>query len=154
MIYVLDPVTKDVDARSHCEVEGLCFLATITCIQTGKRDRAAIVRCAYELQAYLLNAEDVVIEGVQMLCPPALTGRSVWSLEELVEIIFFNGVDIDESAVIYRTSGGTYKLGDLDLRRKKTSRAWFSEAQVRSRLPRTSDRAIELSEQRLYSARR
>ncbi|GAB0079702.1 hypothetical protein ALO99_02764 [Pseudomonas coronafaciens pv. porri] len=89
-----------------------------------------------------------------MLCPPALTGRSVWSLEELVEIIFFNGVDIDESAVIYRTSGGTYKLGDLDLRRKKTSRAWFSEAQVRSRLPRTSDRAIELSEQRLYSARR
>lgn len=87
-----------------------------------------------------------------MLCPPAVTGRSTWSLEDLVEIVFFNGVDTDNSAVVYRTSVGTYKLGDLDLRRKKTSRAWFSESQVRSHLPRVANRVPDAGEPYLYSA--
>ena len=149
---MLDPLTKLVDARSHCEVEGLCFLITITSTRTGERDRAAIVRCAYELRAYLIKAEGVVIEGVQMLCPPAVTGRSIWSLEELVEVVFFNGVDTHDSAVVYRTSAGTYKLGDLDLRRKKTSRVWYSEAQVRSHVPRAANRLPDAGKQYLYSA--
>ncbi|MDB1112839.1 hypothetical protein PL026_27445, partial [Pseudomonas extremaustralis] len=50
MIYVLDPKSRDVHVGLHCEVEGICFLATITSIHTGKRDRAALIRCAYELQ--------------------------------------------------------------------------------------------------------
>jgi len=46
VIYVLDPATRAVHARSHCEIEGLCFLLTITPILVGKQDRMAIVRCA------------------------------------------------------------------------------------------------------------
>ena len=75
------------------EALGPCFLATITSIHTGKRNRAAIIRRAFELQYYLRVANDVVIEGLQMLCPPTVTGRDLWSLEELVQIVFLGGRD-------------------------------------------------------------
>lgn len=91
-------------------------------MRTGQKDRAALIRCAYELHYYLQVAQDVVIEGVQMLCPPAVNGTSGWSLEDMLQIVFFKGVDSDQSAVLYRTAVGTYKLGDLDLRRKKDSK--------------------------------
>lgn len=75
VIYVLDPATRAVHARSRCEIEGLSFLLTITPIQVGKQDRMAIVRCAYELQHYLDCATGVTIEGVQMLCTRIVSVR-------------------------------------------------------------------------------
>lgn len=152
MIYVLDPKSRDVRAGLHCEIEGLCFLATITSIHTGKRDRAALIRCAYELQHYLLLAKDVAIEAVQMVCPPSLTGGENWSLEDLIQIVCYRGIGTDEGAVVYRTSMGTYKFGDLDLRKKKTRQIWYSQQRLRSHIPQASDRALDLNEPYLYAA--
>ena len=151
VIYVLDPARRAVDTRSHCEVEGPCFLATITSIQTGKRDRAAMINCAYELQHYLHCAENVIIEGVQMLCPPTVNGVDVWSLEDLIQVVFFQGVETSDTAVVYRTLQSTYKLGDLDLRRKKTRRVWYSKQCLSSHTPQISDRVLHLSGQQLYA---
>jgi hypothetical protein len=151
VIYVLDPRSRAVHARSHCEVEGFCFLLTITSIQTGKRDRAAIVRCAYELQHYLNFAEDVLIEGVQMLCPPRVNGRQFWSLEDIIQIVCFRGAEADESAVVYKTASGTYKLGALDLRRKKTRHVWYSEDRLHAQAPQVSNRVLNESELFLYA---
>jgi len=133
-------------------VEGPCFLATISSIQTGKRDRAAIVRCAYELQSYLNLATDVIVEGIQMLCPPNLTGRTAWSLEDLLQIDCFRGVETEDSAVVYRTSIGTYKLGKLDLRRKKTCHVWYSKQRLSAYIPQASNRVLDMSEPHLYAA--
>lgn len=152
VIYVRDHKSRDVRVGMKCEVEGLCFLATITSVRTGKRDRAAVISCAYELQHYLTAAQDVSIEAVQMLCPPDLTGREHWSLEELVQIICYRGIGTDDGAVVYRTSMGTYKLGDLDLRKRKTRQVWYSEQRLRSHLPEASDRVINLNEPYLYAA--
>ena len=152
MIYVLDPKSRAVHARSNCEVEGFCFLITITSIKTGKRDRAAIVRCAYELQNYLNFAQDVLIESVQMLCPPSVDGRGFWSLEDVIHVVCFRGAEADESAVVYKTATGTYKLGELDLRRKKTRHVWYSEHGLHARTPQVSDRVLNESELFLYAA--
>lgn len=152
MIYVLDPRSRAVHARSHCEVEGFCFLLTITSIQSGKRDRAAIVHCAYELQHYLSCAEDVLIEGVQMLCPPRVNGREFWSLEDVIQIVCFRGAEADESAVVYKTATRTYKLGELDLRRKKTRHVWYSKNRLHARTPRVSNCVLNDSELFLYAA--
>jgi hypothetical protein len=152
VIYVLDPAKRATLASSRCEVEGPCFLATITSIDTGKRNRAAIVRCAYELLHYLNLAKDVEIEGIQMLCPPDLTGRNVWSLEDLVQIVCFRGIETDDSAVVYRTSMGTYKLGELDLRRKKTRQVWYSEHRLSAHAPQFSTRVVNKDELYLYAA--
>jgi len=152
VIYVLDHKSRDVRVGLHCEVEGLCFLATITSVHTGKRDRGALIRCAYELQHYLTLAQDVAIEAVQMLCPPSLTGQEHWSLEELVQIICYRGIETDEGAVVYKTSMGTYKLGDLDLRRRKTRQIWYSERRLRAHIPRVSNRVFSLNEPHLYAA--
>lgn len=152
VIYVLDPRSRAVHARSHCEVEGFCFLITITSIQSGKRDRAAIVRCAYELQHYLSCAKDVLVEGVQMLCPPSVNGRELWSLEDVIRIDCFRGVESDESAVVYKTATGTYKLGELDLRRKKTRQVWYSEHRLHTRTPQVSNRVLNEGGLYLYAA--
>lgn len=151
MIYVLDPATQAVHARSRCEVEGLCFFITLTSIPAGKQDRMAIVRCAYELQHYLNCATDVAVNEVQMLCPPSVTGRRVWSLEQLVHITCFRGVVAGESKVVYETSDGCYKLGDLDLRRKKTRHVWFSRERLRGHSPRISNRLLSDGEPHLYA---
>lgn len=152
MIYVLDPKSRDVRIGLHCEVEGLCFLATITSIHTGKRDRAALIRCAYELRHYVSVAKDVTIEAVQMVCPPSLTGGKHWSLEDLIQIVCYRGIGTDEGAIVYRTSMGTYKFGDLDLRKRKTRQVWYSERHLRSHIPQPSNRALNLNEPYLYAA--
>ncbi len=152
VIYVFDPARSSVEANSHCEVEGLCFLATITSIHTGKRDRAAIVRRAYELQRYLNFAAGVTVEGVQILCPPELTGRSGWSLETLVKIVCFRGIDTEASAVVYETPMGTYKLGELDLRRNKTRQVWYSERHLRAHSPCVSNQTFNVNEPQLYGS--
>jgi hypothetical protein len=151
VIYVLEHKSSDVRVGIGCEVEGLCFFATITSIHTGQRHRAALIRCAYELQHYLNLAQDVSIEAVQMLCPPDLTGREHWSLEELVQITCYRGVGTDEGAVVYKTSMGTYKLGDLDLRKRKTRQVWYSERRLLSHTPQASGRILDLNEPYLYA---
>lgn len=47
-------------------------------------------------------------------------------MEELESIVVFKGIDVDESAVLYRISIASYKLGALDLRKKKHSRVLYS----------------------------
>lgn len=139
MIFLFDPMQKEVRTWTHCEIEGLCFIATITSMRTGQRNRAAIIECAYELRHYLLNAKDVLIRHIHMMCPPSISGRSSWTLEELESIVVFTGEESRQSAVLYRTANASYKLGDLDLRRKKNSRVLFSAQQLRQHFPEASD---------------
>jgi len=108
-------------------------------MRTGQRNRAAVVECAYGLRHYLLTAQNVVVNHVHMMCPPSLSGRSAWAMEELESIVAFTGVNTDQSAVLYRTSVASYKLGDLDLRKKKHSRVLFSARQLKQPSPKTSD---------------
>lgn len=143
MIFLFDPKQKEVRTWTHCEIEGLCFIATITSMRTGQRNRAAVVECAFELRHYLLTAKDVVVRHVHMMCPPSITGRSAWAMEELESIVAFNGVDVDESAVLYRTSVASYKLGDLDLRKKKHSRVLYSARYLERYSPEASDEPYE-----------
>lgn len=151
VIYVLDSAVRTVRASTHCEIDGPCFLATLTNLRTGKRDRAAIIECAYELRYYLQAAENVVIDQIQMFCPPVLTGRVGWSLEKLICINFFQGIEIDQSAVVYQTLIGTYKLGELDLRKKKISENWFSEETLQTLRPRASAKSLGLKGHQLYA---
>lgn len=73
-------------------------------------------------------------------------------MEKLMSIIFFEGIEIDQTAVVYQTSVRTYKLGELDLRRKKTSERWFSEEQLTSLEPQISKSNFGLKGHRLYAA--
>lgn len=139
MIVLFDPKQKEVRTWTHCEIEGLCFIATITSMRTGQQNRAAVVECAYELRHYLLTAKDVVVRHVHMMCPPSMSGRSAWALEELESIVAYTGVEVDQSAVLYRTSVASYKLGELDLRKKKHSRVLFSARHLEQHSPKTSD---------------
>lgn len=139
VIFLFDPKQREVRTWTHCEIEGLCFIATITSMRTGQRNRAAVVECAYELQHYLSTAKDVVVRHVHMMCPPSISGRSAWALEELESIVVFNGVDNDQSAVLYRTSVASYKLGELDLRKKKHSRVLFCARHLMQHSPEASD---------------
>lgn len=110
-----------------------------------------MVSCAYELQHYLTIATDVEISDVHMLCPPALARSRHWSLEELLKITYFQGVEPQNSAVLYRTSQGVYKIGELDLRKKKTSRVWFSKKRLENFRPKISERAYESSDHQMYA---
>lgn len=143
MIFLFDRKHKEVRTWTHCEIEGLCFIATITSMRTGQQNRAAVVECAYELRHYLLTAEDVVVRHVHMMCPPSISGRSAWALEELESIMVFTGVDIDQSAVLYRTAVASYKLGELDLRKRKRSEILFSARHLEQHLPKASDTLLE-----------
>jgi hypothetical protein len=139
VIFFFDPRLKEVRTWTHCEIEGLCFIATITSMRTGQRNRAALVECAYELRHYVSAAKNVVVQHVHMMCPPSLSGRSAWAMEELESIVAFTGVDSNQTAVLYKTSVASYKLGDLDLRKKKHSRVLFSARQLEQQSPITSD---------------
>ena len=151
LIYILDQAGRTVSIRTHCELEGMGFLVTITSAQSGMRDRAAMVSCAYELQHYLNIAADVEISGVQMLCPPTLSRSGQWTLDDLIQITCFEGVGTEESAVVYRTSQGVYKIGELDLRKKKTSRVWFSQKRLESHRPLISEAPPEPDAHRMYA---
>ena len=125
MIFVYDPAQREVRNCTHGEIEGLCFVATIISLHTGQTNRAAILNCAYELQYYLAAVTDVEVRHVHMMCPPSISGRTHWTLEELESVTVFNGISTDQSAVVNRTASASYKLGDLDLRRKKKSRVLY-----------------------------
>lgn len=151
LIYVLDPAERTVFTRTHCEIEGIGFLITITSTQTGLGDRAALVSCAYELQHYMTIAADVEISRVQMLCPPALNRSGSWSLVDLDQITCFKGLSIQETAVVYRTDQGVFKIGDLDLRRKKTSYVWFSRKRLEKHQPRILESASTPADVGMYA---
>lgn len=151
MIYVLDQAERNVLNKTHCELDGISFLLTISSTHTGFPDRAAVVSCAYELQHYLIVATDVIIKSVKMLCPPALTRSGQWTLEDLERITCFQSVESQHSAVVYRTSHSVYKIGELDLRRKKISRVWFSEKNLERHQPRISETARELTDHQMYA---
>lgn len=127
------------------------FLLAISSTQPGMRDRAAIVSCAYELQYYMTIAEDIEINAVQMLCPPTLSVSGEWTLEDMEQITCFQGVETQASAVVYRTSQGTYKIGELDLRKKKTSRVWFSKKHLAAHHPRISGHATKPRDHEMYA---
>lgn len=135
MIFVYDPDYREVRSWTHGEIEGLCFIVTITCMRTGQRNRAAVIECAYELRHYLLVVKDVVIEQVQMMCPPTISGRHEWMLEKLESIVMFEGAATEDSAVVYRTAVASYKVGDLDLRFRKRSRVLYSSKSLHSHIP-------------------
>lgn len=135
MIFVFDPAHREVRTWTHGEIEGPCFIATITSMRTGEKNRAAVIECAYELQHYLSAVKDVVVEHVHMMCPPTVSGRSEWALEKLESIVVFQGVATNANAVVYRTSIASYKVGDLDLRKKKSSRVLYSPQHLQNHTP-------------------
>lgn len=96
-------------------------------------------------------ASNVEISHVQMLCPPAITRSGKWSLEDLDRITCFQGVATEESAVVYRTSQGVYKMGELDLRKKKTSRVWFSKKRLENHCPTTSEPEHKSTVHQMYA---
>lgn len=121
-------------------------------MHTGLKNRAAIVECAYELLHYLQVAKDVEIQHVQMMCPPSISGQSHWILEELDSVIVHSGVDTRESAVVYRTKSGSYKLGDLDLRKRKASRKLYTRKRFLDHQGEKSDVKAPENDIKLYSA--
>ncbi len=152
MILLYDATSREIKTWTHCELEGLCFFISIRCMHTGQQDRVAIVQCAHELRHYLEAAKDVEIHHVQMLCPPLISGQSQWTLEDLESVTIYTGVNIQENAVVYRTKERTYKLGELDLRRKKQSRRLYSSSRLSSRTSEPSDNLPAVQEVRLYSS--
>lgn len=152
MIFLFDPKPREVRTWTHCEIEGLSFLITIKCMHTGQQDRAAVVNCAYELRHYLQAAKDVEILQVQMMCPPAISGLHEWVLEELDSVVLYSGIDTDETAVVYRTKSQAYKLGELDLRKRKKSRRLYSTSDLSAHEPEKSEARIIACDVHLYSS--
>lgn len=151
MIYLSESHTRTVRTGSYCEIEGMCFWVTLRSLFNGDRERAAIVENAYELNVLLAKATGVVIEQVQMLCPPSITGRPSWSLEELRKVVIHRGIECSGSAVIYETDVATYKLGDLDLRVRKRSHALYSAQILKARTPTTSFSQKSAEDPQLYA---
>ncbi len=135
VILVFDPEQDKTRTWTHGEIDGLCFIATIRSLTTRQADRAAILGCAYELRHYMLTATNVSIRHVHMLCPPSISGRAFWTLEELESVVAFSGMDTNDNAVVYKTAVASYKLGDLDLRRRKKGRILFSTQQLLDHTP-------------------
>lgn len=123
---VYDPIEKKVRTWSHAEIEGPCFIATITSLKTGETNRAALLRCAYSLHEYLLMVKGVEIKHIHMMCPPSLSGKNHWIMEELLSVTSYTGLESLEGSVVYRTKETVYKIGEFDLRQKKQSRILYS----------------------------
>jgi hypothetical protein len=142
---VYDPIEKSVRTLSHAEIEGPCFIVTITSLENGETNRAALLRCAYSLREYLLIVKGVEIKHIHMMCPPSLSGKSQWIMEELISVVSYNGLESQEGGVVYRTKKSVYKMGEFNLRQKKKSRILYSSEQLQGRiseaLPHSAGRA-------------
>lgn len=68
-----------------------------------------------------------------------------------MQITCFQGVETQETAVVYRTSQGVYKIGEVDLRKKKTSRVWFSKKRLADHRPRISEPIHESAGYQMYA---
>jgi hypothetical protein len=132
---VYDPIEKKVRTWSHAEIDGPCFVATITSLQTGEVSRAALLRCAYTLHHYLLTVKGVEIKHIHMMCPPSISGKSHWIMAELLSVTSYNGLETPESSIVYRTKESAYKIGELDLRKKKKSRILYSTQHLQAHTP-------------------
>lgn len=150
MIYLSESHTRTVRAGSYCEIEGLCFWVTLRSLTSGQSERAAVVENAYELNVFLTQATGVDIEKVQMLCPPSVTGRSHWTMEDLRKVVIHRGIESSKSAVVYETAVATYKLGDLDLRLRKRSHALYSAQILKARVPCAAIAQKSAEEPELY----
>ena len=151
LIYLSEYHTRTVRTGSYCEIEGMCFWVTLRPLFNGESERAAVIEDAYELNVFLSQANGVEIAQVQMLCPPSITGRPHWSLEELRKIVIHRGLESSQSAVIYETAVATYKLGDLDLRLRKRSHALYSARNLKARITSTAPPPKSADEPQLYA---
>ncbi|CAG8867828.1 hypothetical protein D3C76_681110 [compost metagenome] len=140
---VYDPTEKKVRTWSHAEIDGPCFVVTITSLQTGETNRAALLRCTYTLYHYLRTVKGVEIKHIHMMCPPSVSGKSHWIMEELLSVTCYNGLETPKSSLVYRTKGSVYKIGEFDLRKKKKSRILYSSQHLQEHnslpLPHPSD---------------
>lgn len=151
LIYLSESHTRTVRTGSYCEIEGMCFWVTLRSLFNDGSERAAVIEDAYELNVFLNQATDVEIAHVQMLCPPSISGRPHWSLEELRKVVIHRGLDCSQSAVIYETAVATYKLGDLDLRLRKRSHALYSARNLKTRIASAAIPPESAEEPRLYA---
>lgn len=108
-------------------------------MRPGQQSRAAVIECAYEPQYYLSTAKDIKVRHVHMMCPSSISRHSAWGLEERESIVAFCGVDTDQTAVVYRTSVASYKIGELDLRKKKQARVLYSTHHLQMHSPEASN---------------
>lgn len=92
LIYLSESHSHTVRTGSYCEIEGMSFWVTLRSLFAGENERAAVVSDAYELNVFLTQATGVEITQVQMLCPPSITGRPHWSLEELRRVVIHRGL--------------------------------------------------------------
>jgi len=151
LIYLSESHSHTVRTGSYCEIEGMSFWVTLRSLFAGENERAAVVSDAYELNVFLTQATGVEITQVQMLCPPSITGRPHWSLEELRRVVIHRGIESSQSAVIYETAVATYKLGDLDLRMRKRSHALYSARNLKARIASPAIPPKSAEEPRLYA---
>lgn len=151
MIYLSESHTRIVRAGSYCEIEGMSFWVTLRSLFTGESERAAVVSDAYELNIFLTQVKGVEIIQVQMLCPPSITGRPHWSLEELRKVVIHRGIESSQTAVIYETAVATYKLGALDLRLRKRSHALYSARNLKARTISAAVAPKSVEEPQLYA---
>ena len=130
---VYDPIEKEVRTWSHAEIDGPCFVATITSLHTGETNRAALLRCIYTLRHYLITVKGVEIEHIHMMCPPSISGKSYWIMEELLSVTSYDGLVTPESSIVYRTKESVYRIGEFDRRKKKKSRILYSSQHLQER---------------------
>jgi hypothetical protein len=140
---VYDPRGKEVRTHSVAEIEGPCFVATITSLDTGETNRAALLRCAFTLYEYLLSVKGVEIKHIHMMSPPSISGRNSWVMEELISVTSHSGLETSEGSVVYRTTESVYKIGEFDMRKRKRSRLLYSahhllERESEPSLPRSN----------------
>lgn len=151
LIYLSESHTRTVRTGSYCEIEGMCFWVTLRSPLNGESERAAVVEDAYELNVFLSQAAGVEVAQVQMLCPPSISGRPHWSLEELRKIVIHRGLESSQSAVVYETAVATYRLGDLDLRRRKRSHVLYSARNLKARITTAAPPLKSAEEPQLYA---
>lgn len=113
-MFANDPISKTIRSFPHAEIEGPNFVATITSLATGDTNRAALIECVFALRHFLLAARDIEIKHIHMMCPPSITGKSHWLLEELISITLIGEVVAENEGIIYQTCSSVYKIGNFD----------------------------------------
>lgn len=148
-MFVNDPTFNKTRSFPHIEIEGPCFVATITSLTTGDTNRAALLECIFTLRHYLLAVRDVEIKQIHMMCPPPITGESHWTLEELISITLIDELETQKGGVIYHTNKSVYKIGDFDHGHSTQGHVIYSAQDLRSHVPKPSKNHSEIDSPRL-----
>lgn len=146
---VNDPISKKNRSFPHAEIEGPCFVITITSVKTKNTNRAALLECVFTLHHYLLAVSDVEIKHIHMMCPPSITGKSHWVLEELVSITFLDETKTKKGGVIYQTKESVYKIGDFDHDHSTQGHVIYSVQNLQSYVPKISNHHSDMDSLRL-----